>query len=443
MRSSLLLVTLLIAGLSEFAYVQEVDDSAAADTAPSKDDVQPQSENTSNGEDLATLKASIAQLRQRGKVAEALPLAKRVATLVEEQHGATLRLGPPLITVIELQLELPDNPAAEQTLGRLIRIIESQDSVFSLDLVDPLTVLAELYSSASRKDEAITALRRARHISHRNLGILNLEQIELADQLAMNYYEMGSIKEANRENRFAFRVNIHEYGADSAELVPAINKLASWYELIGEFGIARQHYKKSVDLIEKDYGENDLRLVAQLQNIAGTYRKQNILKGEGKDALFRAVQIQQQHPEADVVSRARALTDIGDWFMLTSRRRDAIDLYAQAWNLLTADGASPEKGDVIFGRPKRLRFNPPLPNPLALGGVSEIHVDVEFSVTPEGSVTNLSVKDASAHWRVQNEVRLAMRNARYRPQFADGRPTTADMTFRWTFRVPENASAPE
>ncbi|NNF67875.1 MAG: hypothetical protein HKM98_10240, partial [Gammaproteobacteria bacterium] len=270
-----------------------------------------------------------------------------------------------------------------------------------------------------------------------------LEQIEIADQLASTYYEMGNIKDANRENRFTFRVNVNEFGNDSAELVPAINKLAGWYEKIGEFTLARDYYKKSIELIENEYGEDDLRLVSQLQKVAGTYRGQHQLRGEGRDALVRAVDIFESHPEADVVARALTLTDLGDWLMVTSRRNDAIGIYKQAWNMLTGDGASPDKGKTVFGRPKRLRFIPPIPTAQELTGANEVYVDVAFAVTPEGGVTDLEVQDATAHWRLQNDVRMAMRGARYRPKFSNGEPVPAKMNFRWTYRVPNHLRRPQ
>ena len=70
-------------------------------------------------------------------------------------------------------------------------------------------------------------------------------------------------------------------------------------------------------------------------------------------------------------------------------------------------------------------------------GRSEVFVDVEFSVTENGMVTDLSIADASAHWRTQNDVRVAMRHARFRPMFKDGEPTETSMRYRWTYRIPQ------
>ncbi len=409
--------------------VQPVNDEPVADSQP-LDDVA--------GE-IDRLERAIDSHQRVGRMDEALAAARELAGLIEDREGATLGLADTLMTVADLQLETGKRNAAEVTLTQVIALIERKDYVFSPLLVEPLSVLAGIYSTTGRRDDAVTALRRARHITHRNFGILNMEQIEIADALADNYYYLGKIGDANRENRFAFRVNEREYGADSAELVPAITKLAKWYERIGEFSVARRLHRRSIALIEKDYGPDDLRLVEVLRDFSDTFRRQNLYKNEGRNALRRAVEIHNQHEGVDVIDRARSMADLGDWLMVTAQRGEAMKVYRQAWNLLTADGASPENADIIFGKPKRLRYNPPLPDPSLMAGQNEIFVDVEFAVTRDGNVTNLSIADATAHWRIQNDVRVAMRHARFRPMFIDGEPARSPVRYRWTYRIPDYA----
>lgn len=403
--------------------------------APAAADAQ---EVVNTAAELQAVTDAVDNLAAQSRLAEALPLAQRAVDLAEQQYGASLALIDPMNQLINLQVELGELADAEHNLSELIKLVEEQDNIFSFDLIEPLALLAEIYSRTGRREEAITILRRARHITHRRLGILNVEQIELAEDLAENYFELGRISEANRENRFAFRVNEREFGSDSAELVPALNSLARWYEQVGEHSVARRLYRRTIELIEQDYGENDLRLVEQLQRIAQTFRGQNLYKGEGKDALTRAVEIHEQNPQTDVIEKARTLAELGDWMMVTSQRKQAMRVYRQAWNLLTGDGANPEKGDIIFGKPKRLKYTPPIPEASLVFGRSEVYVDVEFLVTSNGMVTDLSIADASAHWRTQNNVRLAMRHARFRPKFKNGEPTDATMRYRWTYRVPKN-----
>ena len=43
----------------------------------------------------------------------------------------------------------------------------------------------------------------------------------------------------------------------------------------------------------------------------------------------------------------------------------------------------------------------------------------------------IGVVDSGAHWKVQQAFRVAVSNARFRPQFEDGEPVDAIMRYRF------------
>ncbi len=112
--------------------------------------------------------------------------------------------------------------------------------------------------------------------------------------------------------------------------------------------------------------------------------------------------------------------------------------YRRAWDVLTDYGASVERGNEFFNRPKRLRYVPPIPVAYRFLNVAKLHVDIDLVVNVDGTVRDILVTDSNADRRTQGDVRLAMRNARYRPKFVDGEPVQEKISTRWTYVIPDN-----
>lgn len=406
--------------------------AAGAQTAPEAD--EPAATEASDRSAVVDAVTEARTLANAGRAAEGVALLDALIADLESTADS-VALVAPLLVLADLQLAAGDAGAAIIAYERAIPIIEQIDGPFSPALVDPLAGMALALQRAKRHEDAITLLRRARHITHRNDGIMNMDQLELADHLAESYIRLGMIGEANRENRFAFRVNENEYGPDSPELVPAINKLAAWYERIGAFSVARQYYRRSVELLEQAYGENDLRLAEPLRHLARSYLKENKAMREAELSLLRVLEIYDANPEVDVVDHANSLVELGDWFLVARRREKAMEMYRTAWDLMTENGAEPERADPVFGRPTRLRLAVPTADESMFAGRDELHVDVRFSVTPLGSVRDVKIIGGNAHWSLKRAFRTAMNKARYRPRFADGEPApTESVVLRYSWQ---------
>lgn len=379
--------------------------------------------------------------------ARVLANAGRVDAAVEalDEHIAAIEAadGPdsaylvaPLLVRADILLGAGEAGAAGIAFERAMDLIERLDGVFSPALVDPLAGLAAAYEDAGRYEEAVTLLRRARHVTHRNLGILNMEQLEIAERLAENYFRLGMISDANRENRFAFRVNERRFGSESADLVPAINKLAEWYERIGAYSVARQYYRRAVDVLESQYGPEDLRVADPLRRLARTYMRQDKTLREAEQSLARAIDIYEGNPGSDVVEHAGSLVELGDWLLVTRRRDKAMAAYREAWNMLTDDGAHPDKAAPVFGKPHRLRMLIPPADSSMFGGRKELFIDIQYSVTPEGVPRDVRVVGGNVHWTLKRAFRTAMHKARFRPRFVDAEPVlTEGIMMRYTYQL--------
>lgn len=395
--------------------------------------------------DIAAARAAFELASQRNDLEAALQAQRQMVSLLGTAHGNDAReLVDPLLQLADLQFAAKKLPAAAQSLERAIAITAARDDIFSYALVQPLSDLASVYNRIGKSASAVEALRRARHITHRKLGILNLEQLDIADQLAESYFQMGQLGEANRENRFAFRVNERQYGPDSPELVPALNKLGAWYERIGLHPVARRNYRRAVELIENAYGPDDLRITDPLRRLARTYLVQDEPLKEGQATLQRAIGIYASNPNADVVEHAGSLVELGDWFMLARRRDKAMEVYTRAWNLITDEGANPEKAEALLGRPFRLRFHPPLTDENMLRGAPEVHIDVSFTVTPAGIARDVQIVGGTAHWQMKRDFRTALHKAKFRPRFENGAAVaTEGVTFRYTYVLRGEGTDPE
>lgn len=413
--------------------------AAPVATLPAASEPQDPLQNTlsSSEADIAILTTAAAEFQRTGQVERAIEALSQLVSVLGTVHGNDAgQLIEPLLQLGDLQFAHNDLAAAATSLERAISIISTTDDVFSFRLVEPLSTLADIYNRLGQSELAVELLRRARHITHRRLGILNLEQLDLAEQLSESYFRLGQIGEANREHRFAFRVNERRYGPDSPELVPALYTLGQWYERIGMYSVARRNYRRAADLLSEHYGPDDLRVADPLRRLARTYLMQDEPLREGQLALKQAIDIYASDPGADVADHAASLVELGDWMMLARRREQALAVYAQAWNLITDNGAQPEKAEPLLGRPKRLRFNPPLADESIMRGQPQVYLDVRFTVSPEGVARDVEVIGGSAHWQMRRDFRSAVHKARFRPRFEDGQPViTEDIVFRYTYQM--------
>jgi tetratricopeptide (TPR) repeat protein len=393
------------------------------------------------------------------RFAEALPAAQQVVDITEQKFGKeSLELAKPLLNLGTTKHRLADFNGAAAQYQRALKIVETHEGGFSRGVIRPLLGLGVTYAAAGDYEASARSLRRAVDVSRKLDGLFNPEQLELVEPLVASYVELGQYEEAEREQQYAVRLAEARYGKDDPRLIPTLEYNASWLERTGRYIAARQSYARALDIARKAGGKQDLRMVTPLRGIARMYRLEylygpgyveadepvanpsgstgfygaptpgstpttTVLNEAGENALQLALEVLDAHPEEAIAIRGDTLVDLGDWYMVAGRTRDATREYRNAWVALSAPGAA---GTAILGAPVQLIYRPPSGarrNPTVDPEEYQEHfVDIELTVTPEGRAADASVVAGDVTEATGKTVVAAIRRARYRPRFVDGEP---------------------
>ncbi|MFK7886926.1 MAG: tetratricopeptide repeat protein [Gammaproteobacteria bacterium] len=330
-----------------------------------------------------------------------------------------------------------------------IKAAERSVGVFDSSLVSPLTSLGMVYLEQGDYDASVSALMRAKDITHRNQGIFNLEQSVIVDVLTETYANQGELRQATREQKFLLGTAAKTYGDANPELVPALQKWAKWNARIGRYPDARRNFYRAIDILEETYGPNDLRIVETLNMIARSFYDNTNTHHprEGSVALRRAVEIYRQQEFVDQADLLRQQSRLADWYMLAQRRTRGVRTYSEAIAEAKATGLDEETIDATFGLPRVLGL---MRQPLGLtrvqladlGDDGPHRVIFEFDLDKAGRARNVRViEDTLDLISVVKTLRLRLVNSVFRPRFVDGQPMpTFGMRIKYDVFPQDNAA---
>lgn len=412
-----------------------------------------------------------------------------VALLEKSDHGQSMNQAMALQNLANAQQAVGRTRKAEKNYKKSIQIIERREGSNASQLPSVLSNLGMLYYDDSNYDLATNAFRRAQHITHRADGVYTLKQLEFIDWITLIDLKTRKTKDADKQQRFYYTINAREYGEDDPRMLPAIHKMADWFRRSGQLKEALATYRKALYVIDK-HELNDMEKLLPLRGISSvTYLKGACCAEEELDAALKIVT---KDPGSDHVDELDALVHLADMHMIRKRREKARQYYRRAWNRLGAENplthdlfSTPELlgvsriedvynayyqtvegrqqiNETIYRAPKQKpgQFSfafggkPKVPSALVIGeplslchsralelartsdsnGLEQYFVDVDFTVTREGGVLNVSLVDSNAPRRLQRYVTNTLRNSRYRPTLRDGEPVdTNNFKLRQTF----------
>lgn len=393
------------------------------------------------------------------RFADALPAAQQVVDITEQKFGKdALELATPLINLGTIRYRLADFSGAALQYQRALKIVETREGGFSRGIIQPLLGLGVAYAAAGDYDASARSLRRAVDVSRKLDGLFNPQQLELVEPLVASYVALGQFSDAEREQQYAVRLAEAAYGKNDPRLLPTLEHSASWLEKAGQYVSARQAYARALDIARRAGGKDDLRMVTPLRGIARMYRMEylhgpglveqdepvpspqggasvysgptpgsspttTVLNSAGEDALELALKALDAHPEEAVALRGDTLVDLGDWYMIAGRTREAMREYQEAWMALSVPGAA---GTAVLGAPAQLIYRPPSSsrrNPTVdPEEYAEHFVEVELTVTPEGRAKNVTIVSQDVTEATGKATVASIRRSRYRPRFIDGEP---------------------
>ncbi len=476
LRKTFFTLTLLMLSAS-ITYAAGRDDSSMAAANSSNQEIHKAVKTCSNAWKIQDFPAAVTS-------------AKLVVALLEKSdHRQSMNQAMALQNLANAQQAIGQSRKAEKNYKKSIQIIERREGGNASQLPSVLSNLGMLYYDDSNYDLATNAFRRAQHITHRADGVYTLKQLEFIDWITLIDLKTRKTKDADKQQRFYYTINAREYGEDDPRMLPAIHKMADWFRRSGQLKDALATYEKALYVIDK-HELNDLEKLQPLRGISSvTYLKGACCAEEELDAALKIVT---KDPDSDHVDELDALVHLADMHMIRKRREKAQQYYRQAWNRLGAENplthdlfSTPELlgvsriedvynayyqtvegrqqiNETIYRAPKQKGGNfsfafggkPKVPSALVIGeplslchsralelartsdsdDLEQYFVDVDFTVTREGGVLNVSLVDSNAPRRLQRYVTNTLRNSRYRPTLRDGETVdTNNIKLRQTF----------
>ena len=162
----------------------------------------------------------------------------------------------------------------------------------------------------------------------------------------------------------------------------------------------------------------------------------NVLNPDGEDAFEFALKVFESHPGEATTQLAETLIELGDWRLTAGTTRTAMEVYREAWKVLSAAGAP---GTAALDSPVPVVYRPPSsarPPRSDQEKYTQHHAEVEFTVTADGRVRGATLGANDAGDIAGKAVLSAIKRARYRPRFVDGNPVdTAGVRYKETIYV--------
>jgi TonB family protein len=348
-------------------------------------------------------------------------------------------------------------------------------------MIDPLRGLGYTLAASNRHKEAVPPLERALLIDRRSYGLYDIGQQNVLRQLAESLFKTGRTADAERHVAYLMQLGERVYGRNDPRQVPILCFAAAWHADIGDFVGARAIYRRAIQLVDQKLGPNDPAAVEPLRALADTFthelyystlglrtqgsermpadadgsgdsRQMNprYLNSEGEKALDRAVKILELQPPSAHDTLVTTLIQTGDWYQIKHAPDKALPYYRRAVALnatLASAAAASDAGGTAAPEPAPLSFPVRVyyPSPSRSAGrtttlpgdqVDEHFVEVQFTVTNEGEVSDAKITGSSGTARETADTLTAIRAARFRPKFVNGEPVvTTGMTNREVFRT--------
>ena len=369
------------------------------------------------------------------------------------------------------QLEMKEYTDAEPLLTNIVAELERTKPRYDPALVEPLTMLGDALSGTAQYKPALKAYEKARYITRVTNGLHTVDQVELLYREANALASMGDISKANDQEEHAYEVLLRNYGPVAPGLIPGLFRLAAWYDHTTNVFAARSLYERAVQILSRNNSATaDPDLIRALRGLAYTYREErfppfelpetphlgalppNALYGSqgepmpivnrfgpGEAALLDVVKIISADPKATPLSIALAEVDLADWYLLFDKPTRAMPVYVHARQIMR-DRAAMDANQiaVYFGQPtvlyRPMPSNPSAPSEALRVNPTQGYVELGYTVTDEGEVTDLKTLSSKPEGLMDMKVRRGMRVARFRPRFDGDTPVaTPNQVYRRTF----------
>ena len=358
--------------------------------------------------------------------------------------------------------------------------MELQGGAWNPSLAEELLTMGALFQEQGTHVEAIDTLSRAMQINRINHGLDSLQQVPVVEKLIQSYLAQGEWGRADQYQSYLYYVQRKAYGNNDPRMIPVLNSLARWNLQLFQVGYgeavgmrltnAYSLFKAASQIVNLHFGADDERYVNYLKEMAGSaylvsrnrglieeasrpeYRSVQAMYAErmrqidpvnaqgyreGEEALRSIADYYEKRGDM-VPQHARALADLGDWYLIFERRRAAAEQYQLAYDLLSNLENGQQLIDELFGKV--------VPLPAFSGTVDELNLnpvlvetegrelrsgyaDVVVEVNNYGLVSNVEVTSAELteeDARIHTLLRRKVRSSVFRPKIESGEMVRSD-----------------
>jgi hypothetical protein len=386
----------------------------------------------------------------------ALRLLRRIQAVQAEHSHMAAELLPPLIELGELWANGQCDRAIDM-LDLALDVSRSNFGLFNKGQLGIYEPLLKCYYTLDRPAD----LRRAQHyvllIHETAVGRNDPRLLPALDEAAHRYENIGLYLSARRLHRRAIDILRGAAGARGRRLPHDLRLLAPLRGMARAFRLEYTFGLAPPDLAELPTEFSDLRSRANFRADWGVW-----LDPLGQRSLEQAVNILRSHPDADRNERLDTLLELADWYQLADKGRDALRAYRDYWNEYAAaataattavDNEPITSGNVkandtqdagnvsaatataIDAAPDADLLSEPVPlmarpetgrnlrrAPVDPDQFTKYTVELAFTVTRAGQVTDIKVVESNAPKHIEAEAAQDLQSTRYRPRFVNGEP---------------------
>lgn len=381
---------------------------------------------------------------------------------VEPDATALMELG-------RLQYAQREFASAQVSFGRAVEQIERAHDPLASELIEPLIALGDALIGAGRFEQGGQSFARAVSIVRREGGVNDARQLVPLEKMADAQAFSGQLQAAAGSLKYLERVSEATYGAQSRPFGEKLTQVADRFCQFGFYFDGRSRHRRALGILggagtaEIDALRSTARcnlyelsafaivtparLPEQLRGATGRPQHFNadstsfrtnvvrLMRYESEQALTRAARLALASETMPASEKIEVLLETGDWFQMRDHVRTARGYYEQVLQLMVAGEVARTN---LLSWPVMLMYAPP---PLSLlnefersGATTERFVVAQFEVRADGRVQSERVIERDATKTMVDETLSALRAARYRPRFVNGKPEdTLDVRYRQIF----------
>jgi tetratricopeptide (TPR) repeat protein len=405
----------------------------------------------------------------KATVALCVALVARAAHL----HAGADTAEPDATALMELgriQYAQQEFASAQVSFGKALAEMEQVHDPLAIELVEPLIALGDAQAGAGRFEHASQSFARAVSIVRREGGVNDARQLLPLAKMADAQAFSGQMQAAAGSLKYLERVSEATHGPQSRPFGETLSQVANRFCQFGFYFEGRSRHRRALDILggadsaEIDALRSSARcnlyeisafaivtpapLPEQLRGPASrpqhfnsdstSYRTNlvRLMRYESEQALTRAARLALSSETMTASQKIDVLLETGDWFQMRDHVRTARSYYEQALQLMPRAEDTPKD---LLTSPVMLLYAPP---PLSLlnefernEAKTERFVVAQFDVRADGRVQSERVIERDATKTMVDETLSALRAARYRPRFVNGKAEdTPAVTFRQIFR---------